>query len=144
MPSEVKTPGGMAFELPLDDNKKVDVSKRPLSPPKSKSIPSLEEINTKLHEAEMRRRSAETSMLEKLAEENARILEAQAKVAEKNNNFKTTSEKQLIEKMSKVEVNQKNRKESSNLKFQEKNNHIKEVQERKKEIGDGGDAQEQN
>ena len=34
-------------------------------------------------------------MLEKLAEENARIQEAQAKVAEKNNNFKNCRQKNL-------------------------------------------------
>ena len=58
-------------------------------------------------------------MLEKLAEENARIQEAQAKVAEKNNNFKTESEKQLVEKMSKVEVQKKTKLEALKTKMQE-------------------------
>ncbi|XP_784642.2 stathmin [Strongylocentrotus purpuratus] len=145
MPSEVKTPGGMAFECILDENKKPDTSKRPATPPKSKSTTSLDEINAKLQEAERRRRSVETQMLEKLAEENARILEAQAKVAEKNNNFKMEAKKQYVEKMTKVEINQQAQQEAFNLKLQEKKNHIKVVQERnmrKKEIGDGGDAEE--
>ena len=58
-------------------------------------------------------------MLEKLAEENARIQEAQAKVAEKNNNFKTVAEKQLVEKMSKVEVKKKTKLDALKNKFQE-------------------------
>ncbi|XP_063967902.1 stathmin-like [Lytechinus pictus] len=143
MPAEVKKSGGMAFELVLDDNKKADVSKRPTSPPKSKSTTSLDEINARLQEAEMRRRSVETQMLEKLAEENARILEAQAKVAENNNNFKMVAKKQYVEKMSKAETNLQTKQEAFNLKYQDMNNHIKQVQERKKkEISDGGDAEE--
>ncbi|XP_072170252.1 stathmin-like isoform X1 [Diadema setosum] len=141
MPSaEVKTSGGVSFELNLDD-KEPDPNKCPLSPPKSKSTTSLDEINAKLQEAERRRRSVETQMLEQLAKENARIIEAQAKVAEKNTVFKTVTEKQLTEKMSKVEVKLQANKEALKSKFQEKNNHIKEVQERKKVMGENGDAQ---
>lgn len=52
----------MAFECILDENKKPDTSKRPATPPKSKSTTSLDEINAKLQEAERRRRVKELAI----------------------------------------------------------------------------------
>ncbi|XP_033100735.1 stathmin-like isoform X2 [Anneissia japonica] len=107
------------------------------SPPKSKSEHSLDEINSKLAAAEERRKSMESSLLEKLAKENEQILQVQSKVKEQNNNFMKSTKEKIDADMGKFEENYKALEEERKQKAKEKNERIEKVRERKKEIGSG-------
>ncbi|XP_033100734.1 stathmin-like isoform X1 [Anneissia japonica] len=138
MPSETKTSnGGVAFVLDLEPGKEVPNTSKMPSPPKSKSEHSLDEINSKLAAAEERRKSMESSLLEKLAKENEQILQVQSKVKEQNNNFMKSTKEKIDADMGKFEENYKALEEERKQKAKEKNERIEKVRERKKEIGSG-------
>ncbi|XP_071953475.1 stathmin-like [Antedon mediterranea] len=138
--SEKKTSnGGVAFVLELEPGKG-DAPNRLPSPPKSKSVQSLDEINSKLAAAEERRKSMESSLLEKLAKENEQILQAQSKAREQNNNFIKSAKEKLEADMGKFENNYKQLDEERKQKLKEKKERFEKVRERKKEIGSSGDA----
>merc|ERR1712025_1220288 len=75
--SNVK-PGGLSFEVVLEGPKTVE--KPNIKCPKTPTL-STEDIEKKLKEAELRRKSMEASTLEKLAEKEKRAEEVRAKKA---------------------------------------------------------------
>ncbi|XP_070556032.1 stathmin-like isoform X2 [Ptychodera flava] len=105
MPStdqEVKTNGGVAYEVILSEPK-LDTIKRPISPPKKQL--SMEHIASKLEAAEERRKSLEASLRTRLAEERAMAQEKLYKVMQENNNFQEETKHKLDEKMHIFEAN---------------------------------------
>merc|ERR1719249_476390 len=74
----LEKPGGLAFEVVLEDAKIKEAPKLecPATP-----TPSVEDIEKRLKEAENRRKSMEASTLEKLAQEEKKREEVRAKKA---------------------------------------------------------------
>lgn len=139
MPSEIKSPGGVAFELVWEKPSK-DPAKKLNSPPSKDDINVEKRIKEKQIAAEERRKSMECSRQQQAQKKNQKIVEARAKAEELDKKFKETSEVKLTEKLQRVEGNQKACKENLMLKLKEHDEKIEKVQQRKKEIGDNGDA----
>merc|ERR1712106_816962 len=75
---EMEKPGGMSYEVVLEGAKKAE---QPTVKCPSTPTPSVKDIEKKLKEAEDRRKSMESSTLEKLAEQQKRAEEVRAKKA---------------------------------------------------------------
>ncbi|XP_006814466.1 stathmin-like isoform X2 [Saccoglossus kowalevskii] len=135
MPSstEVKTTGGVAYDVILSEPKTETVLKRPVSPPK-KSEKSLTDIASKLAAAEERRKSMESQLLQRLAEERALAQEKASRVMKDNNNFQEVTKKQLDEKMQVFEENRNARFQALQKRLKEKEIHGREVRNHKRSI----------
>ncbi|KAJ8032852.1 Stathmin-1-A [Holothuria leucospilota] len=139
MPSEIKSPGGLAFELVWEKPSK-DPAKVLNSTPSKDDINVEKRIREKQIAAEERRKSMESSRLEQMQKKQQRMVEARAKAEELDKKFKETSAVKLTEKLGKVEEKQKACREDLLLKLKEHDERIEKVRERKKVIGENGDA----
>ncbi|XP_002733130.1 stathmin-like isoform X1 [Saccoglossus kowalevskii] len=131
--AEVKTTGGVAYDVILSEPKTETVLKRPVSPPK-KSEKSLTDIASKLAAAEERRKSMESQLLQRLAEERALAQEKASRVMKDNNNFQEVTKKQLDEKMQVFEENRNARFQALQKRLKEKEIHGREVRNHKRSI----------
>ncbi|XP_071836321.1 uncharacterized protein [Apostichopus japonicus] len=138
MPSEIKSPGGVAFELVWEKPSK-DPAKVLNSPPSKDDINVEKRIKEKQIAAEERRKSMECSRQQQAQKNNQKIMEARAKAEALDKKFKEEAEVKLMEKLQRIEGNQKACKENLLLKLKEHDEKIEKVQKRKKVIGDIGD-----
>jgi stathmin len=111
------------------------------SPTKEHPPLSLEDIDRKLKEAEERRLSVEASKLQAVNKDKEKLIEANQKVQEMEEQFEKETEKKLAEKMEASEEKKKALEQARQERLKEHDRHAEEVRKKKLSMSEDGVAQ---